>query len=487
MPAIPSVSAQFSVTVRVELDARQEPLGKLTAQIAEAGGALQGVDLVPGAGAEGKRVREFTIDARDRAHWEEILRAIGSTRGARVLGYVDRTLQMHRGGKIAQENKYPLRTRDDLSMAYTPGVARVCQVIAADRNKAFEFTIKRNTVAVVSDGSAVLGLGDIGPEAAMPVMEGKAMLFKEFANVDAFPICLDTRDPDQIVNAVRLLAPTFGGINLEDISAPRCFEIEQRLKDELDIPVFHDDQHGTAVVTMAALFNGLKIVGKRLEDLRVLVVGLGAAGVAVTKMMLESGVTHVIGCDRQGAVSMEREDYVNGEMSDIKRWYAESSNPDQLQGGPADVIEGCDLFIGVSGPGIIEAEDLAKMAEDAIVFAMANPNPEVMPEEAGPHVRIMATGRSDYPNQINNVLCFPGIFRGALDAGAPRITEEMKLAAAKGIAGVVAAEDLSEDYIIPSVFDRDVAPAVAEAVISEARSSGIARFSEETGTFRAIE
>ena len=487
MPAIPSVSAQFSVTVRVELDARQEPLGKLTAQIAEAGGALQGVDLVPGAGAEGKRVREFTIDARDRAHWEEILRAIGSTRGARVLGYVDRTLQMHRGGKIAQENKYPLRTRDDLSMAYTPGVARVCQVIAADRNKAFEFTIKRNTVAVVSDGSAVLGLGDIGPEAAMPVMEGKAMLFKEFANVDAFPISLDTRDPDQIVNAVRLLAPTFGGINLEDISAPRCFEIEQRLKDELDIPVFHDDQHGTAVVTMAALFNGLKIVGKRLEDLRVLVVGLGAAGVAVTKMMLESGVTHVIGCDRQGAVSMEREDYVNGEMSDIKRWYAESSNPDQLQGGPADVIEGCDLFIGVSGPGIIEAEDLAKMAEDAIVFAMANPNPEVMPEEAGPHVRIMATGRSDYPNQINNVLCFPGIFRGALDAGAPRITEEMKLAAAKGIAGVVAAEDLSEDYIIPSVFDRDVAPAVAEAVISEARSSGIARFSEETGTFRAIE
>jgi malate dehydrogenase (oxaloacetate-decarboxylating) len=487
MPVIPSVSAQFSVTVRVELDARQEPLGKLTGQIAEAGGALQGVDLVPGAGAEGKRVREFTIDARDQAHWEEILRAIGSTRGARVLGYIDRTLQMHRGGKIAQQNKYPLKTRDDLSMAYTPGVARVCQEIAADRSKAFEFTIKRNTVAVVSDGSAVLGLGDIGPEAAMPVMEGKAMLFKEFADVDAFPICLNTRDPDQIVNTVRLMAPTFGGINLEDISAPRCFEIEQRLKDEIDIPVFHDDQHGTAVVTTAALFNALKIVGKPLEGLRVLVVGLGAAGVAVTKMMLESGVTHVIGCDRQGALSTEREDYVNGEMTDIKRWYAESSNPDKLQGGPADVIEGCDLFIGVSGPGIIEADDLAKMADDAIVFAMANPNPEVMPEEAGPHVRIMATGRSDYPNQINNVLCFPGIFRGALDAGAPRITEEMKLAAAHGIAGVVAEEDLSEDYIIPSVFDRDVAPAVAEAVISEARESGIARFSEETGTFTAID
>jgi malate dehydrogenase (oxaloacetate-decarboxylating) len=487
MPAIPSVSAQFSVTVRVELDARQEPLGKLTGQIAEAGGALQGVDLVPGAGGEGKRVREFTIDARNQQHWEEILRAIGSTRGARVLGYVDRTLQMHRGGKIAQQNKYPLKTRDDLSMAYTPGVARVCQEIAADRSKAFEFTIKRNTVAVVSDGSAVLGLGDIGPEAAMPVMEGKCMLFKEFADVDAFPICLDTRDPEQIINTVRLMAPTFGGINLEDISAPRCFEIEQRLKEEIDIPVFHDDQHGTAVVTMAALFNALKIVGKNLEDLRVLVVGLGAAGVAVTKMMLESGVTHVIGCDRQGALSTAREDYESGEMSEIKRWYAENSNPDKLQGGPGDVIKGCDLFIGVSGPGIIEAEDLGKMADDAIVFAMANPNPEVMPEEAGPYVRIMATGRSDYPNQINNVLAFPGIFRGALDAGAPRITEEMKLAAAQGIADVVAPEDLSEDYIIPSVFDRDVAPAVAQAVVEEARRDGIARFSEETGTFTAVE
>src|SRR5436190_22536050 len=332
MPAIPSVSAQFSVTVRVELDARHEPLGKLTAQIAEAGGALQGVDLVPGAGSEGKRVREFTIDARDQAHWEEILRAIGSTRGARVLDYVDRTLAMHRGGKIEQHNKYPLKTRDDLSMAYTPGVARVCQEIAADRTKAFDFTIKRNTVAVVSDGSAVLGLGDIGPEAAMPVMEGKAMLFKEFAGIDAFPICLDTHDPDDIIRVVKLMAPTFGGINLEDISAPRCFYIEGSLKEEVDIPVFHDDQHGTAVVTMAALFNALKIVGKTLEDLGVLVVGLGAAGIAVTKMMLASGVTHVIGCDRRGALSTEREDYRSGEMTDIKRWYSENSNPERRQG-----------------------------------------------------------------------------------------------------------------------------------------------------------
>jgi malate dehydrogenase (oxaloacetate-decarboxylating) len=481
------VSAQYSVTIRVELDARQEPLGKLTAAIAEANGQLQGVDLVPGAGAEGKRVREFTIDARDQEHWEQILRSIGSTRGAKVLEYTDRTMQMHKGGKIEQRNKYPLKTRDDLSMAYTPGVARVCEAIHADRAKAFEYTIKRNTVAVVSDGSAVLGLGDIGPEAAMPVMEGKAMLFKEFAKVDAFPICLNTQDPEQIIQTVQLLAPTFGGINLEDISAPRCFEIEDRLKETLDIPVFHDDQHGTAVVVMAALFNALKITGKPIESLRVLMVGLGAAGVAVTKMMLESGVTHVVGCDRRGAISTTREDYESGEMSPIKRWYAEISNPEQLSGQPADVIEGMDLFIGLSGPGIISAEALDKMNDDAIVFAMANPTPEVMPEDAEPYVRIMATGRSDYPNQINNVLAFPGIFRGALDAGAPAITEEMKLAAAQGIAKVVSEEDLSEDYVIPSVFDRDVAPCVADAVVEEAKRAGIARISEETGTFKTIE
>jgi malate dehydrogenase (oxaloacetate-decarboxylating) len=480
-----SVSAQFSVTVRVELDARSEPLGKLTAAIAEAGGALQGVDLVPGAGSEGKRVREFTVDARDQGHWEQILRAIGSTRGARVIDYVDRTLAMHRGGKIEQHNKYPLKTRDDLSMAYTPGVARVCMEIAADRSKAFDFTIKKNTVAVVSDGSAVLGLGDIGPEAAMPVMEGKAMLFKEFAGIDAFPICLDSNDPDRIVEAVKLMAPTFGGINLEDISAPRCFEIEERLKEEIDIPVFHDDQHGTAVVTMAALFNALKIVGKPTASLNVLVLGLGAAGVAVTKMMLASQITNIIGCDRKGALSTTRDDYE--QMTEIKRWYSENTNPERRLGSPADVIEGADLFVGLSGPGLIAPADLERMNDDAVVFAMANPTPEVMPEDAEPYVRIMATGRSDYPNQINNVLAFPGIFRGALDAGAPRISEEMKLAAAQGIADVVAEEDLSEDYIIPSVFDRDVAPAVAKAVVEEARRDGIARVSEETGTFATIE
>jgi malate dehydrogenase (oxaloacetate-decarboxylating) len=481
-----SVSAQFSVTVRVELDARKEPLGALTAAIAEAGGALQSVDLVPGAGPEGKRVREFTIDARDEEHWEAILRAIGGTRGAKVVDYTDRTLQMHRGGKIEQRNKYPLKTRDDLSMAYTPGVARVCTEIARDRTKAFDYTIKKNTVAVVTDGSAVLGLGDIGPEAAMPVMEGKAMLFKEFADVDAFPIALDTNDPDKIVQTVKLIAPGFGGINLEDISAPRCFEIEDRLREELDIPVFHDDQHGTAVVVMAALFNALKITGKPITELRVLVVGLGAAGIACTKMMLASGVPEIIGCDRRGALSTARDDYASGGMSSIKKWFAENSNPNKLAGSPDDVIEGCDMFIGLSGPGVIKPESLAKMNENAIVFAMANPLPEVMPEEAAPYVRIMATGRSDYPNQINNVLCFPGIFRGALDAGAPRITEEMKLAAANGIADVVG-EDLSEDYIIPSAFNRDVAPAVAAAVVAEAKREGIARFSEETGTFAAVQ
>ncbi len=482
-----SVQAQFSVTVRVELDARQEPLGKLTAAIAEANGGLQSVDLVPGAGGEGKRVREFTIDARDEAHWEQILRAIGSMRGARVLSYTDRTFEMHRKGKIEIHNKYPLKTRDDLSMAYTPGVARVCEYIAEDRQKAFDYTIKANMVAVVTDGSAVLGLGDIGPEAAMPVMEGKAMLFKEFAGVDAFPIALDTNDPEKIIETVKLLAPTFGGINLEDISAPRCFEIEERLKAEIDIPVFHDDQHGTAVVVMAALFNALKITGKPIEELRVLYAGLGAAGVACTKMMMEAGITKIIGCDRQGALSTERPDYQAGEMTGIKQWYAENTNPEKIAGGPNDAIEGCDLFVGLSGPGVLEAKSLEKMNDDAMVFAMANPTPEVMPEDAAPYVRIMATGRSDYPNQINNVLCFPGVFRGALDAGAPAITEEMKMAAARGIAEVVSEDDLAEDYIIPSAFDRDVAPAVAKAVVDEAKEAGIARFSEETGTFQTID
>jgi malate dehydrogenase (oxaloacetate-decarboxylating) len=357
-------------------------------------------------------------------------------------------------------------------MAYTPGVARVCTAIRNDPEQAFEYTIKRNTVAVVSDGTAVLGLGDIGPRAAMPVMEGKAMLFKEFGGIDAFPICLDTRDPDEIVAVVKAIAPGFGGINLEDISAPRCFEIEDRLRAELDIPVFHDDQHGTAVVVLAALLNALKLTGRRIEDIRIVIVGLGAAGVAVTKILIAAGARHIIGCDSRGAVHAERADYLDGSMHPVKRAVAESTNLERRAGGVADVLDGADLFIGVSGARIVPATALAAMNPDPIVFAMANPDPEVAPEEASEYARILATGRSDYPNQINNVLCFPGIFRGALDVRAREITESMKTAAARAIAQIVPTEELREDYIIPSVFNREVAPAVAAAVAAQAAAGG---------------
>jgi malate dehydrogenase (oxaloacetate-decarboxylating) len=347
--------------------------------------------------------------------------------------------------------------------------------IHEEPEKAFEYTIRSNTVAVVSDGSAVLGLGDIGPQAAMPVMEGKAMLFKEFADVDAFPICLDTKDPDEIVHTVKLLAPTFGGINLEDIASPRCFEIENRLIEELDIPVFHDDQHGTAIVVLAALINSCRLTGRRLEDLSVVMVGAGAAGVAVAKILMNSGVQAIVACDRHGAIHTGRSDYEDGSMNEPKTWLAENTNSEQRSGLPADVLEGTDLFVGLSGPGIITAQDLRRMNPDPFVFAMANPTPEVNPDEAAPYVRVMATGRSDYPNQINNVLAFPGIFRGALDVRARRITEEMKLAAARGIADVVTDDELSEDYIIPSVFNGYVSSCVASAVAREAERSGAAR------------
>ena len=401
---------------------------------------------------------------------------------------------MHVGGKIEQRNRLPVRTRDDLSMAYTPGVARVCTAIQQDRDKAFQYTIKRNTVAVVSDGSAVLGLGDIGPEAAMPVMEGKAVLFKEFGGVDAFPICLSTKDPEEIVQTVINIAPAFGGINLEDISAPRCFEIEDRLKATLDIPVFHDDQHGTAVVTLAALLNAAKLTDKNLNDLKVLIVGLGAAGIAVAKILLRAGISNIIGADSKGAVHTDRADYQDGSMPPVKRWFAEATNPEKRGGAPADVIDGADLFVGLSGARVMDPSALARMNRDAMVFAMANPNPEVTPEEAAPYARVIATGRSDYPNQINNVLCFPGIFRGALDVRARDITEEMKMAAARGIAGIVGDDELREDYVIPSVFNRDVADAVAAAVADQAKAQGAAEahgnevgYSRgETEEFRAV-
>jgi malate dehydrogenase (oxaloacetate-decarboxylating) len=455
----------------VKLENEPGMLGQVTSAIGAAGGSIGAIDIVRSSG--GQLIRDISVDARDQEHWTDILAAVEQIDGVELQEWTDRTFRLHFGGKIEQVNKSPLKTRDDLSMAYTPGVARVCSAIQADRELAFKYTIKHNFVAVVSDGSAVLGLGDIGPEAAMPVMEGKAMLLKEFGGVDGFPICLDTNDPDEIVAAVKAIAPGFGGINLEDISSPRCFEIEDRLKQELDIPVFHDDQHGTAVVVMAALFNALKITGKPMRDLRVAMVGLGAAGIAVTRMLLQVGVGEIIGCDTRGIIYVGREDW--DQMHPLKQWYAESTNRERRTGGPADGLDGADLFIGLSGPGVIEPVELRRMNSDAIVFAMANPNPEVMPEEATEHVRIMATGRSDYPNQINNVLCFPGIFRGALDVRAVRITEEMKLAAAHSIAEVIADDELNEDYIVPSVFDRRVAEAVADAVADEAKRAGVAR------------
>jgi malate dehydrogenase (oxaloacetate-decarboxylating) len=463
-------SAQYRLTIRVKLDDSPGLLGHVTTAIGEAGGLVGAVDLVETDAAHS--LRDIVVDASGQSHWEQILAAIGACAGAEVIDTTDRTFLLHVGGKIEQANKHPLKTRDDLSMVYTPGVARVCLAIAEDEDKAFQYTIKRNTVAVVSDGTAVLGLGDIGPKAAMPVMEGKCCLFKEFAGVDAFPICLDTTDTEEIIKAVKLMAPGFGGINLEDISAPRCFEIEERLAAELDIPVFHDDQHGTAVVVMAAVLNAVKLTGRNLADLKVLVIGLGAAGIAVTKILLAAGVTQIIGADSKGVLHVQREDYLDGRMNSVKRWFAESTNPECLAGTPADVIEGTDLLIGVSGARVMPAEALAGMNKDAMVFAMANPNPEVNPEEAAPYVRIMATGRSDYPNQINNVLCFPGIFRGAMDVRAGAITEDMKMAAARAIAEIVDESELREDYIIPSVFNRDVAPAVAAAVGEQARAAG---------------
>ncbi|HEX3000063.1 MAG TPA: NAD-dependent malic enzyme, partial [Armatimonadota bacterium] len=417
---------------------------------------------------------EITINSSNVQHEHEIVAAVRTVAGLDVLEVADCTFAMHDGGKIAVTGKVPLKTRADLSMAYTPGVARVCMAVHDNPLRAYDLTIKRNTVAVVSDGTAVLGLGDIGPEAAMPVMEGKAMLFKEFGGVDAFPLCINTKDPDEIVTFVKAVAPTFGGINLEDISAPRCFEIEDRLKAELDIPVFHDDQHGTAVVVLAALLNALRIVDKSIEDLKVVVSGVGAAGVACSKILMAAGVQNIIGCDRSGAIYRGR----TNNMNVMKDWYAEHTNPEGLRGSLSEVIAGADLFIGVSGPGTLKEEDVKRMADRAIVFAMANPVPEIMPEVAAPYVAVMATGRSDYPNQINNVLAFPGIFRGALDCRAKAITESMKVAAARAIANVVTDEELNPGYIIPSAFNPTVAAEVSKAVKAAAIADGVARIQD---------
>lgn len=461
-------SAAYGITVHLRFPNRPGGFAAIANAVASLGGDLGDVTII-GETREWM-TRSVTVDCESLEHEKRIADALRNLPAIEVLMVEDRTFRHHIGGKMEIRGFNPLESASDLSIAYTPGVGRICMAIHDDKRQADNLTIKGNTVAVVSDGTAVLGLGDIGPEAAMPVMEGKCLLFKTFGNVDAIPLCIDTKDPDEIVNFVRMLAPTIGGVNLEDISAPRCFEIEDRLKRELSIPVFHDDQHGTAVVCTAALINALRMTGRKPQDLKVIVCGTGAAGVACTKMLMNMGVTNIIGTGRKGALHRDDADA----MDPTRAWYARNTNPEGLRGSLSDVIEGADLFIGLSAPGILTLEDLKRMNPDPIVFAMSNPIPEIMPELAGPHVAVMATGRSDYPNQINNVLAFPGIFRGALDVRASAITEGMKLAAAHAIADLIPEGELTPDRIIPSPFDGRVAPAVAEAVAQEAIREGVA-------------
>jgi malate dehydrogenase (oxaloacetate-decarboxylating) len=466
-------SASFSAAIRVRIENQPGAFARLAAAIGEAGGLLGAIDLVRVEGLT--KIRDVNVLADGERHLEMIVAAVHSVEGVEVVHVSDRVFLAHLGGKLEVRPRQPLKTREDLSMLYTPGVGRVSRAIAEEPDKVWNLTIKRNTVAIVSDGTAVLGLGDIGPEAALPVMEGKAVLFKEFADVDAFPICLATKDPDEIVRTVEAIAPAFGGINLEDISAPRCFEIERRLRERLEIPVFHDDQHGTAVVVLASLLNSLHVVGKELADARIVLTGVGAAGVAVTRALQRAGATWVVGCDRGGAIYRGRKG-----LSDAKQDYAETTNPDNVRGSADELLAGADVFIGVSSPGAISAHGVRQMAPDAIVFALANPDPEVAPEEVEGHAAVIATGRSDYPNQINNVLAFPGIFRGALDVRARTINAEMELAAARAIAAAIGEDELSPDYVVPSVFNRAVAPAVAATVAEAAQRTGAARRSVPT-------
>ena len=468
-------SAAYSITVRVRDQRQPGAFGHVASAIGETGASIGAIDLV--RVDRGEVVRDVTVACADATHGEAVVAAVEGLDGVTVEHVSDRTFLMHLGGKLQVNPTSPVRTRDDLSMAFTPGVARVSMAIHQDREKVWSLTIKRNTVAVVSDGTAVLGLGDIGPEAAMPVMEGKAMLFKEFAGVDAFPLCLATRDVGQIVDVVKAVAPTFGAIDLEDISAPRCFEIERRLRTELDIPVFHDDQHGTAIVVLAALMNALRVVDKRVADVRVVVVGAGAAGLACTETMLAYGVRDIVVCNREGALYAGRPGLDPSRMA-----LAAATNPQGERGMADDMLAGADVLVGLSGPGAVSAAAVRRMADRAIVFAMANPVPEVRPEEVGTDVAIMATGRSDYPNQINNVLAFPGVFRGALDVRASTINEPMKLAAAQAIAGVVRDDEMHADYIIPSVFNGNVVKVVSAAVARAAEDSGVARRPGATAT-----
>jgi malate dehydrogenase (oxaloacetate-decarboxylating) len=454
---MPSPSPGYSITVRVQAPTTAGVTADLATAVSKAGGVITALDVVESH--YDQIVIDVTCNATDAAHADAITDAVEALDGMAVRKVSDRTFLMHLGGKLEVTPKVQLRHRDDLSRAYTPGVARVCQAIAANPDDARRLTIKRNTVAVVTDGSAVLGLGNLGPAAALPVMEGKAALFKRFAGVDAWPVCLDTQDTDMIVEIVRAIAPVYGGINLEDIAAPRCFEIEERLREMLDIPVFHDDQHGTAIVVLAALTNALRVVGKKLPDVRIVVSGAGAAGQAIIRLLLGQGATDVVAFDSRGAVHRDRDD-----LDRFKTWIAENTNGHGTAGTLRDGLAGADVFIGVSAPNVLTGADVATMAERGIVLALANPDPEVDPIEAQAHAMVVGTGRSDYPNQINNVLAFPGIFRGLLDAGARDITDRVLVAAATAIADVVKPAELNPSYIVPSVFDPAVAPAVAAAV-----------------------
>ena len=455
MTMAPSVS--YSITVRLEVASHGRAVSEITRAVEQAGGVVTALDV--SSGHRGTLRVDVTCAATDTTHAESLVAAMAGIAGVSVHKVSDRTFLLHLGGKIEMRSKVPLRNRDDLSMAYTPGVARVSLALAANPEDARRLTIKRNSVAVVTDGSAVLGLGNVGPYAALPVMEGKAALFKRFAGIDAWPICLDTQDTDEIVRAVQVIAPGFGGINLEDISAPRCFEVERRLRALLDIPVFHDDQHGTAIVVMAALTNALRVVGKSMHGVRIAMAGAGAAGTAVLKLLLAAGASDVVVVDDKGAVYQGRPG-----LNESLAWIAEHTNAARYSGDLAGAVRGADVFIGLSAPGILAGEDVKAMNEDAIVFALANPDPEVDPDVAREYAAVVATGRSDYPNQINNVLAFPGVFRGLLDAQSRKVTDRMLVAAARALADVVLPDELGPDYIIPSVFHPDVASGVAAAV-----------------------